>query len=218
MILTVFGWISYDKRVGRVALITVILFLPMLSINAFARCAPDRSPVLPVVSQLSDDMAVIFQHLGSIAKAPEVAATIQTDDDKMIIPGMRAGVFHLDTKLAQLQAKGTLEIVSTKDLARYSDILPLGYIPERTFRRLSAHRLRFAFSLPELKLREILVRDPDYQTADHLRVGGPADGLKDRKGLKARKGKDGLFYYQGNGITFVANGSKILEIIVIHQP
>jgi hypothetical protein len=76
--------------------------------------------------------------------------------------------------------------------------------------------IELAFS-EELKLREIWVADEKYATSEGIKVNASSTSLERISGLTSHPGKNGISYFQGDGITFMVKKGVITQIIVINN-
>lgn len=187
--------------------------------SAGAQCEAFVSPMRPVVLQLEADTAGIFTPPGGTGGpgGESIAAPTRQGEDRLIVPGGRVGAFELGATADAVRARGRIGELRTFSEPRYAHLLPAGYIPERLVAESPDGAVRFAFALADGRLSEILVRGGDYRTAEGIGVGSGQEELWRVGDLREKKSPKGASYFQGDGITFVAENGRITEIAVIRR-
>lgn len=185
----------------------IIAILSALSLDAFGQC---KSPQQEAIEVTQRDLARIFQYVLQQTQALE---SFQSNE-KIVVPGERAGNFYLGISRAELEASAALKKFETKSEPEYEYFLPVGYVPERTFSPHPTQKIKFAFAPGDQTLREVFVRNPEYQTSSGIRLGSTLESVKKLMDGTAREGK-GKTYWVCEGITFVFEKNALTEMIVL---
>lgn len=210
----------YDAFVARHFLVFLGCSLALwgLSTGVLAECELLPGPVPEAMRQLKFDLREVFERLGVSSNfltpgSPEAETAPPLDEDRLIVPGRRAGSYEIDTTLAALSARVKLQAPLMKSDGRYVDLLPLGYIPERKFRESPKKDFLFAFD-SESKLREIFIRTDLLRTSEGIGLGSSEGLVRKLSNIRIRIGKDRSIYAMAEGITFVLKGKRVSEIVV----
>lgn len=210
----------YDEFVERrtLACLAYALALWSYSTAGLAECELLPGPVPEAMRQLKFDLKEVFERLGVSSdfltpgsSGAEVSPPL--DEDRLIVPGRRAGPYEIDSTLAALSARVKLQTPLMKTDSRYVDLLPLGYIPERKFRESAKKDFLFAFD-SDGRLREIFVRTDSLKTSEGIGLGSSEGLVRKLPDVQIRVGKDRLIYAMAKGITFVLKGKTVTEIVV----
>jgi hypothetical protein len=198
----------------------MVLFVLMMIFAgvAQAQCPHSMPAIQSQMNQLQTETRTIFRKLSSgvpSTPVPIVAAELPKPDLR-IVPGTRAGDFDVGSTFKSIGTKLRLSQVKTRSEARYEFILPLGYVPERSFSESFAEKLTFAAATADGAVLEIFVRNPKYTTENGVAVGSPVSAIE-REGKVTSKKVGELTYYQGDGITFIADRREVKEIVVIRK-
>ncbi len=221
MILTKISFFSYDKKVKLVSILLSLVLVFGIFSKSWAQCEVISTPMAPLVAQLEKDLSKIFANLdtGGASKLgpkshrePVPSLYEHGSIDHLIIASQRVGPFVLGSSVSNISSFIRLSAQKKSTDSRYADLLPLGYVPERDFRKGMKMGVHFAFSL-EGVLKEIFVDDPKYSTPEGLKIGSSLSSLKKLK-LEKRMGKDRRQYFVGKGITFIGDKREIVEIFI----
>lgn len=185
----------------------ILIALALSAPAAFAQC---ETPQGEIVAPAQRDLTRIF---GRFEQQLATLAAFQ-NAEKLIVPNERVGNFVLGVGKTEIEATAPLKSQGIATDAAYEDILPLGYVPERSFARHPSEKLRFAFSSTDLTLKEVFVTGAEYKTAAGLGIGSTLDTVKRSFPAGAEKLRGAKIYWVAEGITFVFEKGAATTVVV----